>query len=671
RIEEARNQFRELASGTNHGWSQKAIFSLGETFEWEDSQESAKWYNLAVTRSQNPSEADYAKQKAAFSVAHTIERNARTGMAPGSKDIAVLIEQLKGSVSSAESVMRGKGGGIDAWYGLKDFADAFGERRTAAEQIAGVLPMLRTNFPALVPHLLGSAVTFLPDTNSPIYAEFLQSLDLLRARPDQLLDPEMYFKNLLLTTYDWCLDHKLYGLAAELVSAKRSACERIPQLKMDARDGVRLGFAYLKSQDYTNALKAFEELGDTPVVMAHNGVWGHAFTPFLPAQCAAACRAKLGLPTPTDDRHFELGTSCLRLGADAVFVVEPAGLWLGVGHQLHHLTLDLQTNLTVSLPGNSYPCATALCLDGERIWIATAGDGLIEYNKTSAKCRQYTMKDGLLMDELASLHLADDCLWIGYGAQNHSGESRGGLGRLDFRSHHFSSFTPALTPELIPPAFATGGRVADPADRPPRNPVVLIGSWPARQIVLNVAREGVRRYLPDKDQWTPLPFQEQTSVHSFAANSECLITGLSVARYDVDLQDFGPGRTNLAVTTRKNLTGQEVAQIRADSNPSKKISFSRMVWRPGLGIHNSSDGSVRIVADDGSLPEYPQLLASAGSDVIVAGKGYIVVYDLKQMRVRKLARIPAASVDSLQAGAGFLWVQFDRHLYRVALSDLR
>jgi len=673
RIEEARGYLRELASSTNYGLSQRAIHSLGESYSWEDGQEAAKWFNLALKRAQSTNDADYAKQFVNYSVAGNIERNSRAGIALGSNELAVLTEQLVGRVRGAESVMRGKGGIIDAWYGLENFASAFGKnKKAAAEQIAAVLPMLRTNFPALVPHLLASAVTFLPDTNSPIYGEFLLSLDSLRAQPGTLLSPEMYFENAFLTTYDWCLDHGLYGLAVELVSTKRKLSESISAVKMDSKDGVRLGFAYLKSQDYTNALKAFEGLGETPVIMQHNGVWGRAFTPFLPAKSAELCRAKLGVSKPTDDARFELGDACLHLHAKAVFVVEPDGLWLVIGRQLHHLTLDLQTNLTVSLPAGPYSSPNALCLDRDCIWIGTAGDGLIEYNRTTGKIRQYSMANGLLMDEITSLYPSDNLLWIGYGAENERGESRGGLGRLDLGSRRFSSFTPALTAELVPPTYSTGGRVGDPADRPPRSPVVLIGKGPSTEIVLNVAHAGVRRYFPDKDQWVPLKAsQEQNSVHSFAANSEHLITGLSIARYDVDLRDgSGRGQTNEVITTRKNLTEQEFGTLRADPITSKKIKASRMGWQPALGIYQSANSPPQIVADDGSLPAYPKLLLLAGSDVIVAGEAYIIIYDLKQKRVRKLARIASSSVDRMQLGAGFLWAQFDNHIYRTSLGAI-
>src|SRR5262249_6654552 len=157
-------------------------------------------------------------------------------------------------------------------------------------------------------------------------------------------------------------------------------------------------------------------------------------------------------------------------------------------------------------------------LDADRIWIATAGNGLIEYNKKTAGFRQYSMKNGLLMDEITSLYLADNCLWIGYGAQNERGESRGGFGRLDFTTGRFSSFTPALTAEVVPPTYSTGGRVTDPPDRPPRSPVLSISAFPSRNLILNVAHAEVRRYFPDKDQWAPLSFPGQVSVHSVAAN---------------------------------------------------------------------------------------------------------------------------------------------------------
>jgi hypothetical protein len=672
RIQEARGYLRELASSTNYGISQRAILSLGQSLEWEDGKEAAKWYNLALKHAQSTNDADYARQFVNYSAADNIARNARAGIAPKSNDLAFLTEQLLQTVRSAESVMNGKGGGIGSWYGLDGFATGFGkDRKAAAEQIAAVLPMLRTNFPALVPHLLGSAVTFLPDTNSPIFAEFLQSLNSLRSDPRKLLDPPMYFNNLFLTTYDWCLDHRLYGLAADLVLTKRKASESIASLKMDSKDGVRLGFAYLKNQDYTNALQAFEFLGDTPIIMETDGIWGRAFTPFLPAKTAAACRAKMGLLNPADDSRFDFGDPCLHLRAQAAFAVEPDGVWLAIGRQLHHLTLALQTNLTLSIPGQSYLSPNALCLDGERIWIASAGDGLILYNKTTRQFRQSTMKDGLLMDDVMSLYLSENCLWIGYGAQSERGESRGGLGRLDFASGRFSSFTPALSSELVPSTSWTGVSVFDPSDRPPRSPVLSIGEGPSRQIILNVDHAGVRRYILDNKQWASLVFPGEGSSRSFAASSEHLVTGLSLARYDVDLLEDPQSESKKQETIKKtNLTQDEFGNMRADPALSKRIKSSRKGWQSALGIYDSANGSAQIVADDGSLPAYPRLLLLAGSDVILAGHGYVAIFDLKQKRVRKLARIPTSSLDRMQLGGGFLWVQFEGHIYRVSLNAI-
>jgi hypothetical protein len=205
--------------------------------------------------------------------------------------------------------------------------------------------------------------------------------------------------------------------------------------------------------------------------------------------------------------------------------------------------------------------------------------------------------------------------------------------------------------------------VEDPPDRPPRSPVIQIGSGPSRQIVLNVAHVGVRRYLPDKDQWLPLPSKDVTSVLSFAANSELIIAGLVVSRWDVEFKDGLP--------TRTNVTAPEFDRMLEDPTLFKRIKGRKQVWQPALGIYDSSNGPPQIVADDGSLPANPQLLVLEGTDLIVTGEAYIAIYDLKQMRVRTLAHISARTVDKIQVGAGFLWVQFDRHLYRAALTAIQ
>jgi hypothetical protein len=58
------------------------------------------------------------------------------------------------------------------------------------------------------------------------------------------------------------------------------------------------------------------------------------------------------------------------------------------------------------------------------------------------------------------------------------------------------------------------------------------------------------------------------------------------------------------------------------------------------------------------------------TDLWVGGMGYIALVDPKENRVRKFAYIRARQVDQIQVGGGYVWAQFDGHLYRAPLADL-
>ena len=75
--------------------------------------------------------------------------------------------------------------------------------------------------------------------------------------------------------------------------------------------------------------------------------------------------------------------------------------------------------------------------------------------------------------------------------------------------------------------------------------------------------------------------------------------------------------------------------------------------------------------NDLALPAPADFLLVDGSDVWLGGSGYIAAYDLKQNRIRKTCSIQAATVDRLEVAGGYLWSQFEEHLYRVPLTRTR
>jgi hypothetical protein len=60
-----------------------------------------------------------------------------------------------------------------------------------------------------------------------------------------------------------------------------------------------------------------------------------------------------------------------------------------------------------------------------------------------------------------------------------------------------------------------------------------------------------------------------------------------------------------------------------------------------------------------------------GNDLWVGGEGFIALVDLTECKIRKFCHIPAAGVDRIQVGGGYVWAQYDWHLYRALLSNVR
>ena len=52
----------------------------------------------------------------------------------------------------------------------------------------------------------------------------------------------------------------------------------------------------------------------------------------------------------------------------------------------------------------------------------------------------------------------------------------------------------------------------------------------------------------------------------------------------------------------------------------------------------------------------------------MGGQGYIALVDPAQDKVLKYAYLHSRSVDKIQVGGGYVWAQFNWHLYKAPLS---
>jgi hypothetical protein len=89
----------------------------------------------------------------------------------------------------------------------------------------------------------------------------------------------------------------------------------------------------------------------------------------------------------------------------------------------------------------------------------------------------------------------------------------------------------------------------------------------------------------------------------------------------------------------------------------ERLNYEDGRWQSFQGVAGLPSGEISALALDGRY-------------VWVGGMGYIGCLDRDQNIIRKFAIIPAQWVDKIQIGGGYVWAQFNWHLYRVPLSAL-
>ena len=60
-----------------------------------------------------------------------------------------------------------------------------------------------------------------------------------------------------------------------------------------------------------------------------------------------------------------------------------------------------------------------------------------------------------------------------------------------------------------------------------------------------------------------------------------------------------------------------------------------------------------------------------GHNLWLGGEGFISLFDLDKNKMLKICHLQIPSVDCIQIAGGYVWAQFDNHLHRVSLADLR
>ena len=499
---------------------------------------------------------------------------------------------------------------------------------TAAQKLVELLPKMKERMPDLEPYLLAAVVTFQGNTNAPIITEFQRTLNDCIEHPEQVLNIVQFWNAIRWTVYDWCFEKTNYPLAVNLMEGERRVAAG-GKVDFNNQEKIKLGYAYVVTERWQDALNLFESCSNQPVMMNGKGPWGCAFMPVLTDEAADYCRKKLGLEVAQDPRKFDMGEPLFCLCTPSAFAVEENGLWIAIGGQLLHLNFDLKTNLVVTLPVDSDTPISCMSLGSSNIWIGTYGQGLIEFDKASHQIRHLTGKDGLMMDDIASLRLAESTLWIGYGKRTYTYTGQGyslggGLGRLDLSTHQFTSYTLSLSdgPEVH---RQTGGNIVPEAsDKPTRRPVIAMAGGLAGDVWFVAENDPTRlhRYQARNNSWEATLW----NCSSLASDNSRLFVG-----------HYGSATGPLGVSV---------------------LDLKSNHWH-------------ELTAIGGLTPNAVSTFALDGRNLWVGGLGYIALLDVDQDKTIKFAHIKSSAVDRIQIAGGYVWAQFDWHLYRVPLSAVK
>ena len=253
-----------------------------------------------------------------------------------------------------------------------------------------------------------------------------------------------------------------------------------------------------------------------------------------------------------------------------------------VGGKLRQLDFGLATNLDVRLPYQGVIPAF-VCAGTSQVFVATAGAGSIQYNKTTRKCRQWMEKDGLYSDAVRCLCLQGDTLWIGYGSEWRGGGA--GIGRMDLPTGRLTAFTPSVSSSLA-------GR--DPSTQAPRNIVLPMAAGPDGDMFVSSRNKGVQRYHAREDRW------------DMVTNSAPRMRGL---------QRNGPVSSPMATSTMDGWVEETVQTLR---------------------MQTLSDGHWEGFGKEAAIPiPTASAIALDGQDIWLGGRGFIGVINPAQKTMRK------------------------------------
>jgi hypothetical protein len=628
-------------------WAQRAQMDLSWSFDGEFPTDRAPWYVQAAAKSTNPRAKEYLQERADELAGKRNRSNPPVSSGPmDAQTLATAKSNLFVNLRRPNYAI------VDA---MERFVKNFGTNKAAAaDALIALLPEMQAELPEKKPEVLSGALSMQVTTNVPILAEFRETLAECARDSKRWPKYDYFWTDVHQSVLPWSFDHGCFELAEQIISHETRDMAT-NAVHLDDR-GLLLGLEYYRYEQWEKALKIFETFSNRPVDF-HSSVSfflkGPSRLPsglVLTERYTIACEKKLGRPHVRDARQFDLEAPVRELSQQGTFFADASGLWTADFGELRHVGFDSKREVRIPLPATNEVAFNCMMVDGENVWLGTAGNGLWRISKTG--CEQFTVGDGLLMDSVRRLGRDGDTLWIGYAERQ-----SGGLGAFSLASQHFKSFMPAFNTNAFRPEL-----VIEPPDGPPRHPVEDLAVESSGDVLLLVAEKGLQRYRPGQNSWEMVPSSDGFRITSVAASEQHLARGAAIMQY-VAFMEQRHGFGEIAEGASAFKVSQEKLGATKKASPNLRIDLEGMPDEGGVELCSTATGQWRTLRDANGIPSPPMAMVFDGNDLWLGGKGYVACIDAKEVKVKRFCYVPGA-VSRLQVAGGWVWAHVDNQLYR-------
>lgn len=392
---------------------------------------------------------------------------------------------------------------------------------------------------------------------------------------------------------------------------------------------VVLAYECIDRKDWDSAIAILNSMGHRVVRMNYGGPWAPVFAPVFPAVAADQVRQKAGKASVNDPLRFEIGdvpyVACLQDGyiRDYTFEVEGENIWVAAINEIKRYSgpgpfAANKASEVHSFRRTSYDPITCTAVNADFVWAGTVNDGLLRLDRKTGECKRLTMDDGLLVNGISSLCVAENILWIGYtNGQN------GTVGTYDLRTQKYSAFTPKLST-----AAGTNSQSSyyqsrlDLTNQPPQLPIACMVAGAPGEMWFGVNGKGLQRFRSSDSSWA-------TIWPTRIDNDHMLALAFDAAR------------------------GQILAATQREDHHSYGES-----WNGGLRICDSGQNHHEDFNVDQGLPsDDVTAVAADGRIAWIGGRGFVGVLDLDKRKLLRVAYISAARIFKIQLDKKYAWIQ--------------